>query len=998
MRPVRRRTTLALGLGLAAMGCEPAATPENLLARLGELRVVEPRRSGPVVHRACSASPRTGGVALCTDSLARRELTDWLPLVAGIEGAMADAAPSPPVLRALGGFDLFAGVDDPAALDRAVDRLRYGTELAPTDADLRNDLAVALLVRGEAAGDPWDTVEAVEQLERLLGQSPGHPAARYNRALALHRLELLREAEEAWRAVEESEPDPGWAGEASARTMPAPGSTAEADVPRFDLLARAMAGLVEGEIPSTDEAWDPVRAQAETLSDLGDAGALTLIDALQAPSGGQDASLRRAVQSYGEALDLWQDGAFAASQAAYRRVVGLTSDGAPGARVLRARAVVGAARGDVYGGRYAEAEAAFASVLSPGDEQLDAELRGHARWGLALSTGRRGALVVADEHLGTAISHFERLGQREEVGALRSMQAGILNANGETDRALAVLLASLPLFGRDGGNMHQNLLSTTGRLVASRYPAAAVAFHREGLRLSEGRRNAQYRVEALIRLAQAQARAGDTAAAAIHLAEARSSLSSVPDPDMRLRVQAEYDELVGMYVPDLSVAERDSLLDAAVTYFDTTATAVKLPALLERRGRHRIDTGRVGEGRDDLRRVLQTVEEQLRSLESPVERATLIQARSDAVDALVESHLAVGDTLGALEAFDRPRAVSLGVTRSFWDSVVDGPSAIAGSVVLAYAVVGDRVRAWTLSESGVGLSDLPISADELEGSVARLGYLLRTGASRDAVSEVAGRLHEALIVPLEGRLEGAARIVVVPDGALHALPFAVLGASPGGLLDRFVVVHAPSTAFALLDRSDPSTGSDAVLAASASTWDGERYPSLPPLRWAAEEARSVADLHATGPALDLDAMGLPSALESARLFHFAGHAVYRSDRPDLSELVLPGGGLRAARIATLDLSRLALAVLAACSTQEADAGRSGGLSGLTSSFLEAGAGGVIGSLWSVPDETTMRLMIALHRHVAAGESGADALRAVQREAARSGDSGWTWAAFRYEGR
>jgi CHAT domain-containing protein len=171
------------------------------------------------------------------------------------------------------------------------------------------------------------------------------------------------------------------------------------------------------------------------------------------------------------------------------------------------------------------------------------------------------------------------------------------------------------------------------------------------------------------------------------------------------------------------------------------------------------------------------------------------------------------------------------------------------------------------------------------------------------------------------------------------------------------------------------------------------------LRFAEQEAGDVAGLHGIDPVRGPSSDALAVSLEGARLFHFAGHGLFRSDRPDLSELVLPGdaGGLPASRIAQLDLSRLELAVLAACSTQEADDGRAGGLSGLTWSFLEAGAGGVIGSLWAVPDAATSQLMVVLHERLASGGHAAEALRAVQSEAARSGSGGWGWTAFRYEG-
>ena len=53
------------------------------------------------------------------------------------------------------------------------------------------------------------------------------------------------------------------------------------------------------------------------------------------------------------------------------------------------------------------------------------------------------------------------------------------------------------------------------------------------------------------------------------------------------------------------------------------------------------------------------------------------------------------------------------------------------------------------------------------------------------------------------------------------------------------------------------------------------------------------------------------------------------------------------------------------------------LIGLTRAFQYAGARSVVASLWDVADQTTAELMVRFHRHLPAGLSKAEALRAAQ---------------------
>jgi CHAT domain-containing protein len=139
---------------------------------------------------------------------------------------------------------------------------------------------------------------------------------------------------------------------------------------------------------------------------------------------------------------------------------------------------------------------------------------------------------------------------------------------------------------------------------------------------------------------------------------------------------------------------------------------------------------------------------------------------------------------------------------------------------------------------------------------------------------------------------------------------------------------------------------------------------------------------------------LIAALNTATLVHFAGHARLVDRAPRLSHLVAAadGDGYEANIVSAADLSRLklpqlSLVVLSSCGTTQRHSHWDMGRDGLSQALLNAGAGGVISSLWVVDDEEVTSLMEALHQRLAAGDSPPVALRAAELRMLETGRRG-----------
>lgn len=352
--------------------------------------------------------------------------------------------------------------------------------------------------------------------------------------------------------------------------------------------------------------------------------------------------------------------------------------------------------------------------------------------------------------------------------------------------------------------------------------------------------------------------------------------------------------------------------------------------------------------------------------------------------------------------------------------------ALGESTALIEFVTGrgnEPVTALVLAHGGVNAVSLP-PLDSLAGDGRRLATLVAGGTD---ATPLAQRVGMALLGPVLAHLPSdVSRLVIVPDGALHRVPFEVLRTADGRLLiERFAVSISPSaTALARLQRrvaprgpptllafGDPKYEQSAATARSpASSTEGlsgdfrtgfAAVGGLPRLPNSAREARSVAGYFASAD-VRLGADASERALRTASLrhvsvIHFATHALVDDQVVWRSALALaPGGGydgfVGASDLASLDLDA-ELVVLSGCRTAEGAVFTGEGVQGLTAPLLEAGARAVLATRWAIGDRDAGAMIDRFYAAMAAGRSAADALRQAERDAVASGLHASVWGAF-----
>jgi CHAT domain len=305
--------------------------------------------------------------------------------------------------------------------------------------------------------------------------------------------------------------------------------------------------------------------------------------------------------------------------------------------------------------------------------------------------------------------------------------------------------------------------------------------------------------------------------------------------------------------------------------------------------------------------------------------------------------------------------------------------ALGGAALVELIELDDSLTALTLAGGRLtrhGLGSAEPVKQELEWLRFALVRLTRRrlGAAQHATmlqgaQASAERLGERLIAPLARSL-GDRPLVIVPTGSLHAMPWAALPELRG----RSVVV-APSAATWVSLQAPRAVGRRKVVLAAG-----------PRLRHARAELAALGALYPrsiilTGRQATVEAA--MDALDGATVAHLACHGHFRSDSPLFSSLELADGPLNA-----YELQRLRrppqLIVLSACDLGTSETRPGDELLGIAAALIGMGTRTIIASVVPVPDAGAKRLMISLHRRLAAGDPPAAALARAQAGLKRGG--------------
>jgi CHAT domain-containing protein/tetratricopeptide (TPR) repeat protein len=281
--------------------------------------------------------------------------------------------------------------------------------------------------------------------------------------------------------------------------------------------------------------------------------------------------------------------------------------------------------------------------------------------------------------------------------------------------------------------------------------------------------------------------------------------------------------------------------------------------------------------------------------------------------------------------------------------------------LLAFVIRSDRI------EVARGLADVETVVERVErfrfqisraiSRIAQAGSLDATLLD-DTITELQ-HLHAMLMKPLQEYLDDATRLVVVPHGVLHLIPFHALHDGDRFAIESGELVQTPSASVLhhLSRRAprEPATASVRrsliVSVASQGSPGLEREAAavasmLDPNVWLREEQATIEHVR--------------EQMREADLVHFACHGRFSRLAPRSSGLRLSDDWLTLRDAYTMRTNG-AFVVLSGCETGAASADEGDELMGLAYGLIAAGAGGLVASLWTIGDESTAEMIESFYQ-------------------------------------
>jgi len=399
------------------------------------------------------------------------------------------------------------------------------------------------------------------------------------------------------------------------------------------------------------------------------------------------------------------------------------------------------------------------------------------------------------------------------------------------------------------------------------------------------------------------------------------------------------------------------------------------------------ETGRINEAASQFNEAIEIVENDDEYLKSEGLRVKFDDERRELYDSAIAFEMSNGSPDAAWTHLQKYRAkLFLEFLAAFNPSIQETRSRLDRSTVqrripkdiqvVEYALLQNRLLIWMVTDTTFTVRSVNVNRADVESKVQNLLSKLRAGDDVDRPLAEAG---EWLIKPIDDLLDPSRTVVIIPDRALHGLPFGALR-RPGRtdyLIQDFPIVVSPSlTHFLNGDQNRPPRSS--IMGFGSQNGSSSEFKELTAL----SEIYPMAETF-TGE--QVNKSSFMAGLQRAAVFHYAGHSATDAADPLRSAILLDGNRSGPNSVTAIDISQQrlvhnAVVILSSCDSSVGNSRDGVGVRGLTSAFLIGGAGSVVGSLWPVEASSTADLMIRFHRAFAKGGMPvARALREAQLE-------------------
>jgi CHAT domain-containing protein len=438
-----------------------------------------------------------------------------------------------------------------------------------------------------------------------------------------------------------------------------------------------------------------------------------------------------------------------------------------------------------------------------------------------------------------------------------------------------------------------------------------------------------------------------------------------------------------------------SLSDIYLSHFNLVAEKLNDPvkafAVLERaRGRTISDVLQAGREVAEENSAKVAVQREISLLNKQLLHSTTPPARAALLKHIVETEQKVAPAIAEHNQFRKAVArgpVPLQTLRQSLDK---------DELLLEYVVDEPTSHCLVITRDDIRLIRI---ADRSEIDSLADRFLREVRVKAQAIDE-RKQLYNLVLKPVG--IEKFSRLIIVPDGNLHLLPFdALIDPAGRSVIETHLVSYVPSgTAHLLRTTGQPGKAVRKFLGVGGVFYSSSGKSSIPvqartlfkveaakigSLPGSEREVLSIGRMFAKDAVLLTGREATESALKKQRLedfkiLHLAVHGFTDLKFPERTALILAeergsteDGLLQDREIRDLRLSA-DLVTLSACDAGIGQLQGQEGISSLVSSFFLAGAKSVVASLWHADDIATTNLMKRFYSYLEKGEDGASALR------------------------
>lgn len=938
--------------------------------------------------------------------------------------------------------------------DDAVADLTEAVRRNPADARALNDLAVALSEAAQTHDEPTRLVDAFVAADSAVRLDSSLHEARFTLAVLLEQLYLRTSALAAWKRYLQLDSTSKWAKEASARIefleRPLDGgiparirlekAMSKSDTAAVRLLVATYPSDTRALIQARLATWgDAVRSgdSASARDALNAARTLAgplrtatydsfMADAVAAIDRSIANGDRSRIRSLSEGHALLQSGI---------RMINSGDFGRADAPLVEARRLLARGRSPMAlqaslyraKARFAknELDAALGELRTIRDSARAGyrSLRSSAAQTAGLIYDTRADYVHVVAAYDSAVAEGRATGDPEIEIRVRSWlapKAAILRGRESGWRILYAALAATSRFSGNALTLH-SVFSSAALATGDEAPRLSLRYSDEAIRAARTLPNPEVIATAFRLRAQQLANMKETALASAAVDSAFAAARLVSDSAIRTTLVSDATLARGLVAMRAAPAQAENALRDVIHEYRASDYGRGIMSAYLYLAQSRIASGNVDGARAAFDSAMSVMERQRATISDFGERAEFVDNARSTIDQIVAFHADHGDSAGAFEFFEHMRS------RVLLEQVASGGRARieseqthtlpelrrllpAGTVVMSYAVLPHETLIWVVGRDRFSMHRVAIASADLELLVTRLRESIADAPDDASAQAMLQRLDQLLIAPT-GDIPRNARLVLIPDKWLHFVPFAALrdAKSDRFLVQDHAVSYSPSSSLllgtlTLRGERRISKETSRVLAVGNPAFDPSIF-ALPRLPASEREARETAAEYTksstlVGPAATDVTLG--AMVSGFDVLHFAGHAVVRTDAPEMSHLVLAsrggsGGAVFASDIARWHLRRMQLVILSGCSTSGGRLSSTEGPSSLARAFFAAGVPGVIASLWALEDEQTADFFVAFHQRLAGGEPAEAALRETQLAWIERSAPVSAWAGFQMFG-